>query len=36
MNIFKSEVKGEEKTYPCYIQKNSIGTDYPKEDFRIS
>lgn len=36
VNIFKSVVKTSKDTYPCRIPKNSIGLNYPKEDFMIS
>lgn len=34
--IYNTSVNGNIKTYPCKIFKNSIGPDYPKEDFLIS
>jgi hypothetical protein len=36
MLIYNTIVTGNIKTYPCKIFKNSIGPDYPKEDFLIS
>lgn len=36
MLIYNTTVTGNIKTYPCKIFKNSIGPDYPKEDFLIS
>jgi hypothetical protein len=36
MLIYNTSVTGNIKTYPCRIFKNSIGQDYPKEDFLIS
>jgi hypothetical protein len=34
--IFNSNITGNINTYPCKIIKDSIGPDYPKEDFLIS
>jgi hypothetical protein len=34
--IYNTNVTGNIKNYPCRIFKNSIGPDYPKEDFLIS
>jgi hypothetical protein len=34
--IFQTIAVGNEKTYPCFIPKNSIGPNYPKEDLKIS
>jgi hypothetical protein len=36
MFIYNTTVIGNIKNYPCKIFKNSIGPDYPKEDFLIS
>ena len=35
-NVHKSVVRGNNKTYPCIVPKNSIGLNYPREEFRIS
>jgi hypothetical protein len=35
-NIFKSNVIGNHKTYPCIVHKNSIAYNYPSNDFKIS
>jgi hypothetical protein len=36
MLIYNTNVTGNIKTYPCKIFKNSIGPNYPTEDFLIS
>ena len=36
MLIYNTNVTGNIKTYPCRIFKNSIGPNYPTEDFLIS
>jgi hypothetical protein len=36
LNIYINIMKGNIDTYPCIIPKNSIGNNYPQEDFKIS
>ncbi len=36
VKIYKSRVIGSNLTYPCIVPKNSIGTNYPPETFKIS
>ena len=36
MNIYKTHVVGNNKTFPCIIPKNSIAPNYPPNTFRIS
>ncbi len=36
VKIFKTIVRGCNKTYPCIIPKNSICPNYPSQDFKIS
>lgn len=36
IKIYKSIVKGNDRSYPCIIPKNIIAMNYPKHTFRIS
>jgi hypothetical protein len=36
VNIYKSLIVGNDKSYPCIIPKNSIANNYPLETFKIS
>jgi hypothetical protein len=36
VKIFKSNVIGNNKTFPCIVPKNSIAPNYPPETFKIS
>ncbi len=36
VNIFRSVVPGNLKTYPCVIPRNAIGQNYPPQELRIS
>jgi hypothetical protein len=36
VNIYKSLIVGNDKSYPCIIPKNSISNNYPSETFKIS
>lgn len=35
-DIFHETVRGHAETYPCIVNKDSLGEGYPKKDFRIS
>jgi hypothetical protein len=36
LNIYENIMDGNKDTYPCIIPKNSIGNNYPVNDFQIS